>query len=314
MLAGFACPVAAGRGPRCRPGRPGGRFAGRTWPAGPGWRSSGPSSRREWRRAVPPSPWSTSPTCPGAPLAPLPIEQRLGDTPIRAWLPRLRRGEQGLRTYRLPTWRRGVYEIGPVEIARADPFGLCRTVQRLGWPQRIAVHPRLLALHPLPAGISRHLEGPSSDASPQGSVTFHRLREYVVGDDLRLVHWPSTARVGKLVVRHNVDTAQPYTVVLADLQPERYSAETFEEAVDVTASLVMSMSAGQAPVQLRLTNGDRLGGPSHRDPTPLIDYLTEVQPEPDGSLEAQLVLLQKGPGRHRPGRGDGASSTSTACP
>lgn len=225
-------------------------------------------------------------------LAPLAIEQRLGDTPIRALLPRLRRGEQGLRTYRLPTSQRGVYDIGPVEIPRADPFGLCRTVQRMGLPQRIAVHPRLLRMHPLPTGISRNLEGPSSDASPQGTVTFHRLREYVVGDDLRTVHWPSTARAGKLVVRHNVDTAQPYTVILTDLDPDRYSAETFEEAVDVTASLVMSMAVGKAPVQLRLTNGDRLGGPSQRDPTPLVDYLTEVQPAP-GSLEAQLVLLRR---------------------
>ncbi len=226
-------------------------------------------------------------------LAPLAVEQRLGDTPIRALLPRLRRGEQGLRTYRLPTSRRGVFEIGPVEIPRADPFGLCRTVQRMGSPQRIAVHPRLIRMHPLPTGISRNLEGPSSDASPQGSATFHRLREYVVGDDLRTVHWPSTARVGKLVVRHNVDTAQAYTVVLADLQPDRYSAETFEEAVDVAASLVMSMGAGKAPVQLRLTNGDRLGGPSYRDPMPLVDYLTEVEPDPNGSLRAELVLLRR---------------------
>ncbi len=227
------------------------------------------------------------------PLAPLAIEQRLGDTPIRALLPRLRRGEQGLRTYRLPTSQRGVYDVGPVEIPRADPFGLCRTVQRMGSPQRIAVHPRLLRMHPLPTGISRNLEGPSSDASPQGSVTFHRLREYVVGDDLRTVHWPSTARAGKLVVRHNVDTAQPYTVILTDVEPDRYSAETFEEAVDVSASLVMSMALGKAPVQLRLTNGDRLGGPSHRDPTPLVDYLTEVTADPAGTLEAQLVLLRR---------------------
>jgi len=226
-------------------------------------------------------------------LAPLIIEQRLGDTPIRALLPRLRRGEQGLRTYRLPTSQRGVYDIGPVEIPRADPFGLCRTVQRMGSPQRIAVHPRLLSMHTLPAGISRNLEGPSSDASPQGTVTFHRLREYVVGDDLRAVHWPSTARLGKLVVRHNVDTAQPYTVILTDLHPDRYSAETFEEAVDVTASLVMSMAVGKAPVQLRVTNGDRLGGPSQRDPTSLVDYLTEIKPDPDGSLDAQLVLLRR---------------------
>jgi uncharacterized protein (DUF58 family) len=226
-------------------------------------------------------------------LAPLAIEQQLGDTAVRAQLPRLRGGEQGLRTYRLPTSRRGVFEIGPVEIPKADPFGLCRTVQRMGAPQRIAVHPRVLSLHPLPTGISRHLEGPSSDTSPQGTITFHRLREYVVGDDLRTVHWPSTAHAGQLVVRHNVDTSQPYTVVLADLTPERYSEETFEEAIDVTASLVVSLAAGKAPVQLRLTNGDRLGGPSQRDPSPLVDYLTEVAPDPGGSLDAQLVRLRR---------------------
>ena len=226
-------------------------------------------------------------------LAPLAIEQRLGDTPIRALLPRLRPGQAGLRTYRLPTLRRGVYDVGPVEIPRADPFGFCRTVQRMGESQRIAVHPRLLSMHPLPTGITRNLEGPTTDASPLGTITFHRLREYVVGDDLRMVHWPSTARLGKLVVRHNVDTAQPYTVVLTDLNPARYSEETFEEAIDATASLVKSMSVGRAPVQLRLTNGDRIGGPFQRDPLPSIDYLTEVKADADGSLEAQLVLLRR---------------------
>jgi uncharacterized protein (DUF58 family) len=227
------------------------------------------------------------------PLAPLAIEQRVGDTPIRAVLPRLGRGEHSLRTYRLPTEQRGVYDIGPVEIPRGDPFGLCRVVQRMGSPQRVEVHPRLLSLHRLPTGMSHHLEGPSSDASPQGTTTFHRLREYVVGDDLRTVHWPSTAHAGQLVVRHNVDTAQSYTVVLADLDPARYSAQTFEEAIDVAASLVVSMAAGRAPVQLRLTNGDRLGGPAHRDPRPLVDYLTEVRPDPVGSLDGQLLRLRR---------------------
>jgi uncharacterized protein (DUF58 family) len=163
----------------------------------------------------------------------------------------------------------------------------------MGEPQRIAVHPRLLSMHPLPTGITRNLEGPTTDASPQGTITFHRLREYVVGDDLRMIHWPSTARVGKLVVRHNVDTAQPYTVVVADLDPDRYSADTFEEAIDVTASLVASLSAGKSPVQLRLSNGDRIGGAVYRDPVAAIDYLTEVQPSGDGSLAAQLVLLRR---------------------
>jgi uncharacterized protein (DUF58 family) len=226
-------------------------------------------------------------------LRPIVIEQRLGEQSVRARLPRLRRGERGLRTYRLPTARRGIYDVGPVEIPRADPFGLCRTVQRMGQAQRIAVHPRLLRVEPLPTGASRHLEGPSSDSSPQGTVTFHRLREYVVGDDLRTVHWPSTARLGQLVVRHNVDTAQPYTVVLLDLDPDRYSAESFEEAVDAAASVVTSMAGGKAPVQLRTSAGDRLGGPSYRDPSAIVNFLTDIQPDPSGSLDAQLVQLRR---------------------
>lgn len=226
-------------------------------------------------------------------LAPLAIEQRLGDRPIAAYLPRLRRGEGALRTYRLPTAARGSFEVGPVEMPRADPFGLCRTVQRMGDPQQISIHPRLIRLQPLPTGISRNLEGPSSDTAPQGSVTFHRLREYVVGDDLRTVHWPSTARVGQLVVRHNVDTAQPYTVVLLDLDPSRYSAESFEEAVDAAASVSVSMAVGKAPVQLRTTTGDRLGGPSYRDPVAIVDYLTGVAASENGSLESELVLLRR---------------------
>ena len=226
-------------------------------------------------------------------LAPVPFEQRLGDVPVQAFLPRLSRGEEALRTYRLPTSKRGLFEIGPVEVPRADPFGLCRTVQRMGSPQRLAVHPRLLELHPLPTAASLNLEGPSSESSPHGSITFHRIREYAVGDELRKVHWPSTAKTGKLMVRHNVDTAQPYTVVLLDLDPERYSEQTFEEAVDAAASLLASLSAGRAPVQLRVTSGDRLGGAFQPDASLLVDYLTEVKPDSTGSLQNELMLLRR---------------------
>jgi uncharacterized protein (DUF58 family) len=226
-------------------------------------------------------------------LSGLVIEQRLGATVFRAELPSLGRAETSLRTYRLPTSQRGTYSVGPVELPKADPFGLCRRVTALGEPQMISVHPRVLSLRPLPTGTSRNLEGPSSDTSPQGSVTFHRLREYVIGDDLRTVHWPSTAPLGKLVVRHYVDTAQPYTVVLVDLRPDVYSPETFEEAMDVAASVATSLSSGKAPVQIRTTAGERVGGPGHRDPAPLVDYLTDVAPTSGGSLSAQLVPLRR---------------------
>ena len=239
--------------------------------------------------------------------------QPFGDIAVRTVIPRLRRGERGVRTYRLPTSRRGVFDVGPVEVTRRDPFELFGRSRRYGAVERIWVYPRLLAFRALPVGQTRHLEGPSSDTSPQGTVTFHRLRDYVVGDDLRLVHWRSSARTGKLVIKHNVDTSQPFSVVLFDQRPDRYTAQSFEEAVDVAASVLVSAAADKAPVQLRLTDGTAIGGPRLREVTPLIDHLTGVEPDPDGTLQAELLGLR----RLRAGAPRSSSSpvcsTSTIC-
>lgn len=222
--------------------------------------------------------------------------QPFGDIAVRTIIPRMRRGERGMRTYRLPTRQRGIFDVGPVEVIRRDPFELFRTSRRHGGPERIWVYPRVLPFRALPTGLTRHLEGPSSDTSPQGNITFHRLRDYVVGDDLRLVHWRSSARTGKLVVKHNVDTSQPYTVVLFDQRPDRYTEAAFEEAVDVAASVVVSAGGNKAPVELRLTDGAVVGGPRLREVTPLIDHLTGVRPDADGSLQAQLLRLRRSHG------------------
>ncbi len=222
--------------------------------------------------------------------------QPFGGAMVRTVIPRLRRGERGLRTYRLPTRERGIFDVGPVEVTRRDSFELVRSTRRYGDIERIWVYPRVLDLRPLPTGNMRHLEGPSSDTSPQGNITFHRLRDYVAGDDLRLVHWRSSARTGKLVVKHNVDTSQPYSTVLLDQRPGRYTAESFESAVDIAASVLVISSANKAPVELRLTDGTVIGGPRLREVTPLLDHLTGLQPDDAGSLRGQLLALRRARG------------------
>src|SRR6476469_4246629 len=200
--------------------------------------------------------------------------QPFGDARVRTVIPKLRRGELGLRTYRLPTRHRGSFDVGPVEVTRRDAFELFRRSRRYGDVERIWEYPRVLDLRALQTGRTRHLEGPWSDTSPQGNITFHRLRDYFVGDDLRLVHWRSSARTGKLVVKHNVDTSQPYSVVLLDLRPGGYTAESFESAIDVTASVLVACAANKAPVELRQSDATVVGGPRLRDVTPLLDHLT----------------------------------------
>ena len=58
--------------------------------------------------------------------------QPFGGSNVRTVIPRLRRGERGLRTYRLPTRKRGIFDVGPVEVTRRDAFELFRSSRRYG--------------------------------------------------------------------------------------------------------------------------------------------------------------------------------------
>jgi len=228
-----------------------------------------------------------------APVSVTVASQPFGDINVRTVIPRLRHGEKGVRTYRLPTTRRGIFDVGPVQVRRADPLDLFRRSRKFGEMERIWVYPAIHPLRQLPSGQKRHLEGPSSDTAPQGNITFHRLRDYVVGDDLRLVHWRSSARTGRLVVKHNVDTSQPFSVVVIDQDASVYTPDAFEEAVDVAASVVTALTDHKAPAELRSSDGATIGGPRLRDATPLIDHLTGLQLKQDAPLAAVLLALRR---------------------
>jgi uncharacterized protein (DUF58 family) len=229
---------------------------------------------------------------------PLPVaaqrgEQRLGQQVMRVILPRLSRGATVVRSYPLPTNRRGVFAMPPFETTRQDPFGLMRRTRRFGGEDELWVYPRILPFRSLPTGFSRPAEGPSSETAPQGSITFHRLREYVMGDDIRMVHWKSTARTGKLMVRHNIDTSLPYTVVVVDVRPGMYTEDTFELALDAAASAVVAGINGGGPVQVRLTDGRHSGGDTTLDAQPLLDLLTAAEPSSTGDLVQEMQLLRR---------------------
>ncbi|MEY9858700.1 uncharacterized protein (DUF58 family) [Catenulispora sp. GAS73] len=161
--------------------------------------------------------------------------------------------------YELPTARRGVIDVGPLHWDRTDPLGLVRRRSALPGKAVLHVHP---AVHRFPLGTAaQNAQGEQArtDLALEGSITFHTLREYVPGDDLRRIHWRASAHRGELMVRQNIDVTPPKATIVLITDAALYAnPDDFEHAVDVAASAAIgAVRAGQA-VSLWTTGGLRL--------------------------------------------------------
>lgn len=186
-----------------------------------------------------------------------------GRRAARFLVPSLRRGQRARAAYRVPTNRRGRYSLGPISLTVTDPFGLARRSWPAGAADEVTICPRVHELRPPPGAPGR-----LRSASPF-AVRFHApavdgeefltLREYEVGDDLRRIHWRSTARTGELVVREDEAQWQPRAVVLLDTRPTAHDEASFEAAVEAAASVVARLARSVLPVEVITTDGRTLG-------------------------------------------------------
>lgn len=210
-------------------------------------------------------------------------------------LPPVPPGAEIRARYLLPTDQRGAVEVGPMVLVRSDPFGLARRVRECGSVVTLFVRPKTVPLPVLPAGRTHHLEGPTSDTADDGTLTFHSLREYVLGDDLRRVHWRSTARSGRLMVRRMIDVSLPTTTVVLDTSRDSYrDPEAFETAVDVAASVAGAAVLNHFPIRILTSAGLLpLAGGHEQGAEHILDRLTLVTPEHAHSLSSALDVLER---------------------
>lgn len=224
------------------------------------------------------------------------IIDRCDDTEVRvAALPVAPHAEEVV-TGGIPTRRRGVFAVGPVEIERIDPFWLTVGRRRGDELSQVIVHPKIYDLVG-PHGAVRVVENESvlrrATADPMSG--FVSMREYVAGDDPRMIHWPTTARTGTLMVREHVEVRRPEFTVVLDTSPMVGSPEDFEEAVDVAASLAVHAIRSGLDVVVRTTDRHHAGRP-----TPLVtdasilDLLTPVQQSDVTSLLPVTSLFTGG--------------------
>lgn len=171
-------------------------------------------------------------------------------------------GGREAASYRLPTDRRGLVAVGPLEAQLTDAFGLARRRFPVAGPAALTVLPAIEILSGLATG--GRLEDPLVGVAHPvlgvaGDGDFATLRPYVVGDDLRRVHWSSSARAGDLLVRQDDPPWQGHLTVLLDARSDHVDEDRFELAVSAAASLVHAVAERGDRARLVLTNGTDTG-------------------------------------------------------
>ncbi len=169
------------------------------------------------------------------------IELPVGKARAEFRMPRLAAGAEHDELFTIPTQRRAVLTLGPVTSVRTDPLGMLRREVTWTEPTELYVHPRVVRLASETAGFMRDLEGLPTRELADDDVSFHALREYSPGDDLRHVHWKSTARTQNLMIRQFEQTRRSHLVIALSTSRDDYvSEEEFELAVSITGSIALT--------------------------------------------------------------------------
>jgi uncharacterized protein (DUF58 family) len=214
----------------------------------------------------------------------------------------LPRGVQRDAAYAFPTDVRGVHPVGPISIEARDPFGLAARRRHLVGRTAVVVLPRTYPLAPLPPARGEEREA-AHRALATGSTVDEELaalRPYEPGDDVRRIHWRTTARTGEPVVRQFDEPWQRRTTVLVDTRPTAHDPASFERAVSAAASVV-ALAAGRGELVRIVTTGGVDTGlvAAAADGDDLFDRLADLRVDGSGSLTAALARLAAPP---RPSR------------
>ena len=189
-------------------------------------------------------------------------------------------------SYQVRSDLRGRFEIGPMTVRVADPFGLVELGRAFQTTVPLTVTPRTVALPTIP--LTGAWTG-SGDNRPRafatGSAEDVTVRDYRRGDDLRRVHWRSSARTGELMVRREEQPWQSRATLFLDNRLEAHrghgAASSLETAVSAAASIALHLSQRGFMVRLVTADGEERNTLWHdrassQNTAPLLEALAVV--------------------------------------
>jgi uncharacterized protein (DUF58 family) len=190
-------------------------------------------------------------------------------------------------TYQVRSDVRGHFEIGPMSVRVTDPFGLVELGRTFRTTVPLTVTPRTVLLPQIPLGGAWTGSGDNRPrAFATGSAEDVTVRDYRQGDDLRRVHWRSSARLGELMVRREEQPWQSRATLFLDNRTIAHRgqgiASSLEAAVSAAASIAVHLSHRGFAVRLVTATGEDPSSSWHvrsadLNTGPLLEALAVVQ-------------------------------------
>jgi uncharacterized protein (DUF58 family) len=205
-----------------------------------------------------------------------------------------------LVTYQVRSEIRGRFDVGPMKVGLSDPFGLVHLERTFQSRSTLVVTPYVVPLPPIP--LSGAWTG-SGDNRPRafasGSAEDVTVREYRRGDDLRRVHWRSSAHAGELMVRREEQPWQSRATLFIDNRTFAHRgtgvASSLEHAVTVAASVAVHLVQRGFSVRLVTAQGEDRNSLWHEhgavsaETAPLLESLAVLDATSDARIDSRWL-------------------------
>ena len=187
---------------------------------------------------------------------------------------------------------RGRYPVGPLRVGVLDALGCVRVTRTLGTPSPLLVTPRFVSL-----SAPGRANGAQGEDAPRRSVPGPGERDpiprpYRHGDDLRRVHWRSTAKHGELMVRRDEQHRREYSTLLLDTRLNAHVGEgpdgSLETAVSVAASVALHVLEHGHELRFHTERGRLVTD----TPSGVLDGLAVIEPSPTPGLMGGIGELE----------------------
>ncbi|MFH1397185.1 MAG: DUF58 domain-containing protein [Candidatus Omnitrophota bacterium] len=175
--------------------------------------------------------------------------------------------------------QRGKYALGPLSIYFFDPLGIFFLKKTYQLYSNVYVYPKIFSIKnfpPLAKGILPWF-GINTSRTSGDDDEFFGIREYKQGDPIKRIHWPSTARNNKLIVKQFQNQNFAKATIIFDLEKDKNFGEAkdsiAEYTIRIAASVASYLTSRNIPVKIMAHTGEIVNIPFNRGAEHLDDIL-----------------------------------------